>query len=95
MFIKDMYFFPFIAISKLPVFLTVFYYMLIFACVVDINTTLSIFLTPLYNFGPKQIPFITGHFSLLAAIWAVLKTRQEMKARKSQHEDLEVGSRRS
>jgi len=46
---------PFIAISKLPVFLTVFYYMLTFAWVVGINTTLSIFLTPLYNFGPKQI----------------------------------------
>jgi MFS family permease len=46
---------PFIAISKLPVFLTVFYYMLTFAWVVGINTTLSIFLTPLYHFGPKQI----------------------------------------
>jgi MFS family permease len=46
---------PFIMIGKLPVFLTVFYYMLTFAWVVGINTTLSIFLTPLYNFGPKQI----------------------------------------
>lgn len=46
---------PFIAISKLPVLLTTLYYMLTFAWVVGINTTLSIFLTPLYNFGPKQI----------------------------------------
>jgi hypothetical protein len=30
---------------------------LTFAWVVGINTTLSIFLTPLYNFGPKQIGF--------------------------------------
>ncbi|KAH6720085.1 major facilitator superfamily domain-containing protein [Leptodontidium sp. MPI-SDFR-AT-0119] len=48
---------PFIAISKLPVLLTVVYYMLTFAWVVGINTTLAIFLTPLYNFGPKQIGF--------------------------------------
>ncbi|OBT55600.1 hypothetical protein VE04_03638 [Pseudogymnoascus sp. 24MN13] len=48
---------PFITISKLPVFLTVVYYMLTFAWVVGINTTLSIFLTPLYSFGPKQIGF--------------------------------------
>ncbi|KFY12347.1 hypothetical protein V492_03928 [Pseudogymnoascus sp. VKM F-4246] len=48
---------PFIVISKLPVFLTVIYYMLTFAWVVGINTTLSIFLTPLYSFGPKQIGF--------------------------------------
>ena len=46
---------PFIAISKLPVFLTTLYYMPTFAWVVGINTTLSIFVTPLYNFGPKQI----------------------------------------
>lgn len=46
---------PIIAISKLPIFLTALYYMLTFAWVVGINTTLSIFLTPLYSFGPKQI----------------------------------------
>ncbi|KAL4793721.1 major facilitator superfamily domain-containing protein [Aspergillus venezuelensis] len=51
------------------------YYLLTFAWVVGVNTTLSIFLTPLYNFGPKQIGFfyftpvvaailgeITGHW---------------------------------
>lgn len=32
-----------------------FYYMFTFAWVVGINTTLSIFVTPLYNFGLKQI----------------------------------------
>ena len=46
---------PFIVLFKLPVFLTAFYYLITFAWVVGINTTLAIFLTPLYNFGPKQI----------------------------------------
>ncbi|KAL2863368.1 major facilitator superfamily domain-containing protein [Aspergillus lucknowensis] len=35
----------------------VLYYLLTFAWVVGINTTLSIFLGPLYGFGPKQIGF--------------------------------------
>lgn len=39
------------------VFLSCLYYIFTFAWVVGINTTLSIFLTPLYNFGPKQIGF--------------------------------------
>ncbi|KAF4334669.1 HOL1 [Fusarium beomiforme] len=48
---------PFRVIIKPTVFLSVVYYLLTFAWVVGINTTLSIFLTPLYNFGPKQIGF--------------------------------------
>ena len=46
---------PFIVLSKLPVAISVFYYLITFAWVVGINTTLAIFLTPLYDFGPKQI----------------------------------------
>lgn len=42
---------------KPTVLLSVIYYCLTFAWVVGINTTLAIFLTPLYNFGPKQIGF--------------------------------------
>jgi predicted MFS family arabinose efflux permease len=66
---------PFKVLIKPTVFLSCFYYLLTFAWVVGINTTLSIFLTPLYNFGPKQIGFfyftpivaallgeITGHW---------------------------------
>lgn len=48
---------PVRVILKPTVFLSCFYYLLTFAWVVGINTTLSIFLTPLYNFGPKQIGF--------------------------------------
>ncbi|KAF4448535.1 hypothetical protein F53441_8064 [Fusarium austroafricanum] len=48
---------PFRVIIKPTVFLSWLYYLLTFAWVVGINTTLSIFLTPLYNFGPKQIGF--------------------------------------
>jgi hypothetical protein len=46
---------PFIVLSKLPVAISTIYYMVTFAWVVGINTTLAIFLGPLYNFGPKQI----------------------------------------
>lgn len=66
---------PIRVILKPTVFLSSLYYLLTFAWVVGINTTLSIFLTPLYNFGPKQIGFfyftpivaallgeITGHW---------------------------------
>ncbi|RQM04605.1 hypothetical protein DH86_00004346 [Scytalidium sp. 3C] len=42
---------------KPTVFLSTVYYCFTFAWVVGINTTLSIFVTPLYNFGPKQIGF--------------------------------------
>lgn len=48
---------PIRVILKPTVFLSCLYYLLTFAWVVGINTTLSIFLTPLYNFGPKQIGF--------------------------------------
>ncbi|CAH0051945.1 unnamed protein product [Clonostachys solani] len=48
---------PFKAIFKLPVFLISFYYVLTFAWIVGISSTLSIFLAPLYDFGPKQIGF--------------------------------------
>ncbi|KAF5679180.1 major facilitator superfamily transporter [Fusarium heterosporum] len=48
---------PFRVIIKPTVFLSCLYYLLTFAWVVGINTTLAIFLTPLYNFGPKQIGF--------------------------------------
>ncbi|KAF2659395.1 MFS general substrate transporter [Lophiostoma macrostomum CBS 122681] len=48
---------PIRVIMKPTVFLSSLYYLLTFAWVVGINTTLSIFLTPLYNFGPKQIGF--------------------------------------
>jgi nitrate/nitrite transporter NarK len=44
-------------ISKPTVFLSCFYYLFTFAWVVGINTTLAIFVTPLYNFGPRQIGF--------------------------------------
>ncbi|KAL2842900.1 major facilitator superfamily domain-containing protein [Aspergillus pseudoustus] len=48
---------PVKVLLKLPILFICFYYILTFAWVVGINTTLSIFLTPLYNFGPKQIGF--------------------------------------
>jgi hypothetical protein len=46
---------PAIMITKAPVAITTFYYMITVAWVVGINTTLSISLVPLYNFGPKQL----------------------------------------
>ncbi|KAF7131327.1 hypothetical protein CNMCM5793_004441 [Aspergillus hiratsukae] len=48
---------PVTMLLKPVVFMTTLYYMLTFAWVVGINTTLSIFLGPLYGFGPKQIGF--------------------------------------
>ena len=48
---------PWQAIVKPTVFLSMTYYVLTFAWVVGINTTLSIFVTPLYNFGLRQIGF--------------------------------------
>jgi len=72
------------AIAKPVVFISTLYYLLIFAWVVGINTTLSIFLQPLYNFGPRQIGFyyftpiiftilgeVSGHWihDLNAAFW--------------------------
>ena len=46
---------PWILLSKVPVALASFHYMITFAWVVGINTTFSIFQGPLYSFGPKQI----------------------------------------
>ena len=46
---------PFSVLIRLPVLISNIYYLLAFAWVVGINTTLAIFLTPLYDFGPKQI----------------------------------------
>ncbi|KAH8758521.1 major facilitator superfamily domain-containing protein [Hyaloscypha sp. PMI_1271] len=48
---------PWKVIAKPTVLLSCTYYCFTFAWVVGINTTLSIFLTPLYNFGLKQIGF--------------------------------------
>lgn len=48
---------PVKVIVKPIVLLSTTYYLLTFAWVVGINTTLAIFLTPLYNFGPRQIGF--------------------------------------
>ncbi|KAH7201386.1 MFS transporter [Fusarium oxysporum] len=59
---------PFRVIIKPTVFLSCLYYLLTFAWVVGINTTLSIFLTPLYNFGPKQI----GFFYFTPVVGAIL-----------------------
>ena len=46
---------PLQVVVKPVVFLSMIYYMLTFAWVVGVNTTLSIFVGPLYGFGPKQI----------------------------------------
>ncbi|KAE8355461.1 major facilitator superfamily domain-containing protein [Aspergillus coremiiformis] len=48
---------PITVIRKPVVYLSTLYYMLTFAWVVGVNTTLSIFVGPLYGFGPKQIGF--------------------------------------
>lgn len=46
---------PLKVIVKPTVTISCFYYLFTFAWVVGINTTLSIFLTPLYNFEALQI----------------------------------------
>jgi len=48
---------PWKVIAKPTVLLSCIYYCFTFAWVVGINTTLSIFVTPLYNFGLKQVGF--------------------------------------
>lgn len=48
---------PIKVLLKPTVFISCLYYMLILAWGVGINTTLSIFLTPLYHFGLRQIGF--------------------------------------
>jgi MFS family permease len=55
---------PFIALSKIPVAIAAFYYLITFAWVVGINTTLSIFLGPLYEFGPRQIGKLSAYIIL-------------------------------
>ncbi|KAI0009194.1 MFS general substrate transporter [Xylariaceae sp. FL0662B] len=57
---------PLRAITKPVVFISCCYYFLTFAWVVGINTTLSIFLAPLYGFGPKQIGFF--YFTPVVAV---------------------------
>ncbi|KAI0403285.1 major facilitator superfamily domain-containing protein [Xylaria palmicola] len=57
---------PVRVISKPTVFLSCFYYFLTFAWVVGINTTLSIFLQPVYGFGPKQIGYF--YFTPIVAV---------------------------
>lgn len=59
---------PIRVILKPTVFLSTIYYLFTFAWVVGINTTLAIFVTPLYDFGPKQI----GYFYFTPIIAAVL-----------------------
>lgn len=46
---------PMVAITKIPVFLTIVYYFLNTAWVVGVNTTVSIWLTNFYGFTPKGI----------------------------------------
>ncbi|BDD60932.1 hypothetical protein MAP00_006019 [Monascus purpureus] len=52
---------------KPTLLLSWFYYMCTFAWVVGINTTLSIFVTPLYDFGPLQIELGYFYFTLIVA----------------------------
>ncbi|KAK6004529.1 hypothetical protein QM012_008391 [Aureobasidium pullulans] len=59
---------PIRVIIKPTVFLSSLYYTLTFAWVVGINTTLSIFLTPLYKFGPLQI----GYFYFTPVVAALI-----------------------
>ncbi|KAJ5287124.1 hypothetical protein N7478_002810 [Penicillium angulare] len=84
---KDAIMRPFVILGKPVVVLAVFFYLLTFAWVVGINTTLSIFLAPKYGFGAKQIGFfyftpvvaailgeITGHWlhDFIAKLYAKL-----------------------
>ena len=46
---------PVVAITKIPVFLTIVYYFLNFAWVIGVNTTVSIWLTDFYLFTPRGI----------------------------------------
>ncbi|KAG9900872.1 MFS general substrate transporter, partial [Aureobasidium melanogenum] len=59
---------PIRVLIKPTVFLSTVYYTLTFAWVVGINTTLSIFLTPLYKFGPLQI----GYFYFTPVVAALI-----------------------
>ncbi|KAK5164902.1 uncharacterized protein LTR77_009566 [Saxophila tyrrhenica] len=59
---------PILVLIKPTVFLSTVYYLLTFAWVVGINTTLSIFVTPLYGFGLNQI----GYFYFTPIVAATL-----------------------
>lgn len=66
---------PIKVMSRPTVFISAIYYLLIFSWSVGINTTLSIFLQPLYNFGYKQIgffyftPIVGGLLGEIAGHW--------------------------
>jgi hypothetical protein len=53
-------------ISKPTLIISCLYYLFTFAWAVGINTTLAIFVTPLYNFGPRQIGFF--YFTPVVAV---------------------------
>ena len=59
---------PIKVIFKPTVFISIIYFAFIYAWAVGINNTLSIFLGPLYKFGPKQI----GERTLLSSLCNVL-----------------------
>lgn len=59
---------PIRVLMKPTVFLSTIYYLLTFAWVVGINTTLAIFVTPLYDFGLEQI----GYFYFTPVVAAIL-----------------------
>ena len=59
---------PVRVLIKPTVFISTVYYLLTFAWVVGINTTLAIFVTPLYNFGLLQI----GYFYFTPIVAAIL-----------------------
>ncbi len=67
---------PIRVVMKPTVFISVVYFLFTFAWVVGINTTLSIFLTPLYNFGLKQIgqssSFVNCQISTYLCVWKFL-----------------------
>ena len=83
---KDAVMRPVVIICKPVVFISVVYYMLTFAWVVGINTTLSILLPPIYGFGPKQIGIhITCLFEYLvnSVRFLLLHTRRRSHPRRS------------
>ncbi|KAK3312031.1 major facilitator superfamily domain-containing protein [Apodospora peruviana] len=53
-------------VLKPTVFITCLFYILTFAWAVGINTTLALFLTPLYDFGPKQVGYF--YFTPVVAV---------------------------
>ncbi|KAI0192073.1 major facilitator superfamily domain-containing protein [Xylaria flabelliformis] len=57
---------PFRAITKPTVLISCIYYFLTFAWSIGINTTLSIFLQPVYGFGPLQIGYF--YFTPIIAV---------------------------